>query len=173
SPADITPRPLDGWHDQAPDPDPWGLVERVAGGLGDVGSALAYRLGQGMTAARKGWELAATLPAATGDDLRDLADRAMRTARSVADQVMVAGGPLSPLMVGRSLARQFETDTFDLAPFRQAAQALGASRNAVFVAGVTGGLLAYHERMGAPCDSLRMAIPVSLRGNAGPGGTPG
>ncbi len=82
---------------------------------------------------------------------------------------MVAGGPLSPLMVGRSLARQFETDTYDLAPFRRAAQALGAGRNAVFVAGVTGGLLGYHERMGAPCDALRMAIPVSLRGNAGPG----
>jgi diacylglycerol O-acyltransferase / wax synthase len=173
SPADISPRPLDGWYDPAPERDPWGLVERMADGLGDVGGALAYRLGQGMTAARKGWELAATLPTATGDDLRDLADRARRTARSVADQVMVAGGPLSPLMVGRSLARQFETDTFDLAPFRRAAQALGASRNAVFVAGVTGGLLGYHERMGAPCDALRMAIPVSLRGNAGPGGAPG
>jgi WS/DGAT/MGAT family acyltransferase len=171
SPADISSRPLDGWYDPAPERDPWGLVERMAYGLGDVGGALAYRLGQGMTAARKGWELAATLPTATGDDLRDLADRARRTARSVADQVMVAGGPLSPLMVGRSLARQFETDTFDLAPFRRAAQALGASRNAVFVAGVTGGLLAYHERMGAPCDALRMAIPVSLRGHSAPGGT--
>ena len=74
-------------------------------------------------------------------------------------------------MVGRSLVRQFETDTFDLAPFRRAAQFLGAGRNAIFVAGVTGGLLAYHERMGAPCDALRMAIPVSLRGT-GPGGAP-
>ena len=62
--------------------------------------------------------------------------------------------------------------SFDLAPFRRAAQALGASRNAVFVAGVTGGLLAYHERMGAPCDALRMAIPVSLRGNIAAGGAP-
>jgi len=171
SPADITPRTLDGWYDPASEREPWGLVERLAGGLVEVSGALGYRLGQGITAARKGWELAATLPTATGDDLRDLADRARRTAVSVADQVLVSGGPLSPLMVGRSLARQFETDTFDLARFRQAARALRASRNAVFVAGVTGGLLAYHERMGAPCDSLRMAIPVSLRGNAGPGGT--
>jgi len=170
SPSDITPRPLDGWYDSAPGRDTEGLLDRIAGGLGEVSGALGYRLGQGMTAARKGWDLAATLPTATSDDLRDLADRARRTARSVADQVMVAGGPLSPLMVGRSLARQFETDTFDIAPYRRAAQALGASRNAVFVAGVTGGLLAYHERMGAPCDALRMAIPVSLRGHAGPGG---
>jgi WS/DGAT/MGAT family acyltransferase len=169
SPADVVPRPLDGWGDQS-ERENWGLVERVAGGLGEVSNALGYRLGQGIAAARKGWEFAGTLPGATGDDLRLLADRAQRTARSVADQVMVAGGPLSPLMVGRSLVRQFETDTFDLGPFRRAAQALGAGRNAVFVAGITGGLLAYHERMGAPCDALRMAIPVSLRGNAGPGG---
>jgi WS/DGAT/MGAT family acyltransferase len=168
SPADIAPRPSDAAAAQ----EPGGLVDRLAGGFVEVSGALGYRLGQGITAARKGWELATTLPAATGDDLRDLADRARRTALSVADQVMVSGGPLSPLMVGRSLARQFETDTFGLAPFRQAAQALGASRNAVFVAGVTGGLLAYHERMGAPCDALRMAIPVSLRGNASPGGSP-
>jgi diacylglycerol O-acyltransferase / wax synthase len=173
SPADVVPRALDGWCDQPDRESSGGLADRVAGGLGEVSGALAYRLGQGMTAARKGWEFASTLPTATGDDLRFLADRARRTARSVADQVMVAGGPLSPLMVGRSLTRQFETDTFDLAPFRRAAQALGASRNAIFVAGVTGGLLAYHERMGAPCDALRMAIPVSLRGNAGPGGAPG
>jgi diacylglycerol O-acyltransferase / wax synthase len=170
SPADIVPRPLDRWHDTVERESTWGLVERVASGIGDVGGALAYRIGQGITAARKGWDLASTLPNATGDDLRVLAERARRTAQSVADQVMVAGGPLSPLMVRRSLARQFETESFDLGPFRRAAQALGASRNAVFVAGVTGALLAYHERMGTPCDALRMAVPVSLRGNAGPGG---
>ncbi|MCA1846776.1 MAG: hypothetical protein LC792_27000, partial [Actinobacteria bacterium] len=171
SPADAMPRPLDGWYERAAERDGgWGMVDRVIGGLGDVGGALAYRLGQGMTAARKGIELAATLPAATGDDLRFLAERTRRTARSVADQVMVAGGPLSPIMVGRSLARRFETASFELEAVRRAARAHSASRNAVFVAGVTGGLLAYHERMGAPCDALRMAIPLSLRAQSGQGG---
>ena len=170
SPADLAPRPVDSWHDTADRESPWSLLDRVTAGLNEVGGALGYRIGQGLAAARKGFELASILPNATGDDLRVLAERARRTAQSVADQVMVSGGPLSPLMVNRSLARQFETDTFELAPYRRAAQALGASRNAVFVAGVTGGLLAYHERMGAPCDALRMAVPVSLRSNAGPGG---
>jgi WS/DGAT/MGAT family acyltransferase len=174
SPADVAPRPLDGWYGSA-EPraereSPWGLVDRVATPLGEVGGALAYRFAQGMTAARKGFDLATTLPTSTGDDLRLLADRARRTARSVADQVVVSGGPLPPLMVDRSLARRFETDSFDLAEVRRAARAFGASRNAIFVAGVTGGLLSYHERMGAPCDALRMAIPVSLRGSAGPSG---
>jgi WS/DGAT/MGAT family acyltransferase len=170
--VDLVPGPLDGWGAQAgagtPDERDGSWVDRLAGPLGEVGGALAYRAGQGVAAARKGLELAATLPGSTGDDLRLLAERARRTARSVADQVMVPGGPLSPLMVGRSLARRFETATFDLAAVRQTARALGAGRNAVFVAGVTGALLAYHERMGAPCESLRMAIPVSLRASAAP-----
>jgi hypothetical protein len=174
SPAEVAPGPLARWHDPLAEREStWDLVERLAGGIGDTASALAYRFGQGMTAARKGWELAATLPNSTGDDLRFLAERAGRTARSVADQVVVSGGPLSPLMVGRSLARRFETDSFDLGAVRRSAKALSASRNAVFVAAVTGGLLAYHERMGAPCDALRMATPVRLRANAGPGGAPG
>ncbi len=174
SPADVDigPRPLDGWGASADAgagherDGSW--VDRVAGPLGEVGGALAYRFGQGVAAARRGVELATTLPGSTGDDLRILAERARRTARSVADQVVVAGGPLSPLMVGRSLARRFETASFELAAVRQAARALGAGRNAVFVAGVTGALLTYHERMGAPCESLRMAIPVRLRGSPGP-----
>jgi diacylglycerol O-acyltransferase / wax synthase len=168
--VDIVPRPLDGWG--APPDGGTGAgrdgswVDRVAGPLGEVGGALAYRFGQGMAAARKGLELATTLPGSTGDDLRVLAERARRTARSVADQVVVAGGPLSPLMVDRSLARRFEAASFDLAAVRQAGRTFGAGRNAVFVAGVTGALLVYHERMGAPCESLRMAIPVSLRGSS-------
>ena len=161
-----------GYYGDEPDDreSPWGFVDRITAPLGEVGNALAYRLGQGVAAARRSLELAAALPGATGDDLRELAERARRTARSVADQVVVAGGALSPIMVGRSLARRFETATFDLDAVRRAGKALGASRNAVFVAGVTGGLLAYHERMGAPCDALRMAIPLSLRGGAAAGG---
>jgi WS/DGAT/MGAT family acyltransferase len=170
SPDEVASRPLDAWSGWSEPAAERGFVERVAGPLGEVGGALAYRLGQGLTAARKGLELAAALPASTGDELRILAERAQRTARSVADQVVVAGGPLSPLMVGRSLARRFETETFDLDAVRRAARALGASRNAIFVAGVTGGLLGYHERMGAPCDALRMAIPMSTRVGPGPGG---
>jgi hypothetical protein len=169
SPADVAARPLDGWLDArwAAERDPTRpLVDRVVAPFGGVGGALAYRLAQGMAAARKGLELATSLPTSTGDDLRILAERARRTARSVAEQVVVGGGPLSPVMAGRSLARRFEVANLDLAEVRRAARAFGVTRNAVFVAGVTGGLLAYHERLGAPCDALRMAIPVSLRGSA-------
>lgn len=179
SPYDMGSGWSHGWLGPSdPDSDPdsghaGGLVDRIAAPLGEVGGALAYRFGQGLTAARRSFELAATLPGSTGDELRELAERARRTTRSVADQVLVSGGALSPLLVGRSLIRRFETASFELEAVRRAARALGASRNAVFVAGVTGGLLSYHERMGAPCDALRMAIPLSLRGSVGPGGQAG
>ncbi len=138
--------------------------------LGGLAGALAYRLNQGMTAARRGLELAASLPGLTSEELRAVADRATRTARSVADQVLVAGGALSPLLSGRSLARRYETFSLDLAAVRAAGRALGGSRNTVFVAGVTGALGSYHERLGAPCEALRMAIPMSLRAGTGPVG---
>jgi WS/DGAT/MGAT family acyltransferase len=143
---------------------------RGAPPLGGLAGAVAYRLGQGVTAARKGWELAAGLPGLSSDELRAMADRASRTARSVADQVLVAGGALSPLLAGRSLGRRYETMSLDLAAVRGAARALGGDRNSVFVAGVTGALGAYHERLGAPCEALRMALPLSLRGGTGPVG---
>jgi diacylglycerol O-acyltransferase / wax synthase len=173
SPADTPRGPLEGWLGPVPPGDldgdpPWPALDRLASPLGGVGSALAYRFGQGLAAARKGVELASTLPLCTADELRLLAERARRTARSVADQMVVSGGALSPLMVGRSLARHFETLSLDLAAVRRAGHLLGGGRNDVFVAGVTGAFLAYHEQMGVPCEALRMAVPVSLRAGPGP-----
>src|SRR5207302_585379 len=58
SPTEVEfgPRALDGWYasagSHAERETSWG--HRVAGPLGEVGSALAYRFGQGMAAARKG-----------------------------------------------------------------------------------------------------------------------
>jgi WS/DGAT/MGAT family acyltransferase len=135
--------------------------------LTGLAGAVAYRLGQGVIAARKGWELAAGLPGLTPEELRAVADRATRTARSVADQVLVSGGALSPLLAGRSLGRRYETLSLDLAAMRGAARALGGDRGSVFVAGVTGALGAYHELLGAPCDVLRMSLPLSLRAGTG------
>jgi diacylglycerol O-acyltransferase len=138
--------------------------------LGGVAGALGYRFGQMRDAARRGVELAASVPYGSSEDLRLMAEGAGRVARSVADQVLISGGPLSPLLVGRSLARHFEVYSLPLHDVRRAGRRLGGGRNDVFVAGVTGGLLAYHQRMGAPCDGLRMATAISLRGGMGPTG---
>lgn len=181
SPADLAPlpgplagwlagptRPADGGDGDDDDVGERWPLDRLAAPIGGVAGALAYRFGQGVTAARRGVEMASALWGGS-EDIRALADRAGRTARSVADQVMISGGSLSPLMADRCLARRFETYSLDLAAVRSAARVLGGTRNAVFVAGVTGAMLAYHERMGAPCAALRMALPLNLTAaGAGP-----
>ncbi|MGH8999585.1 MAG: wax ester/triacylglycerol synthase domain-containing protein [Acidimicrobiia bacterium] len=158
SPADLPP-PGAIWPADAP-----------AVPLGSIAGALGFRLGQTIAAARRGFEVASALPWRSGDDLLALAGSAGRTARSAADQVLVSGGALSPLLVGRSLGRYFATASLELAGVRRAARALGGGRNDIFVAGVTGALLDYHQRMGAPCEALRMATAISLRTGTGPTG---
>lgn len=91
------------------------------------------------------------------------AARSVRIARSLREQVLVTGEALSPVMTDRSLARRFEAFSVPLDGLKRAATATGASINDVFVAGVAGGLGRYHERMGAPVEELRMAMPVNLR----------
>jgi diacylglycerol O-acyltransferase len=172
SPADaegLAGGPLQAWRD-GPPPDMAGIgIERLAAPVDSLRRALAYRLGQGVTAARRGLELAAQF-SADPDERKELANRARRAAQSLADQVLVSGGALSPLMLSRSLVRRFETHSLDLEDVRRVTRRLGAGRNAVFVAGVTGAMFAYHERMGSPCDELRVLVPVSLRGGTGPVG---
>ena len=154
------PRRSGPWGDDRP-ADPWGAGRSPLGG---VAGALGFRLGQVRDAARRGVELAASVPYGSSEDLRLMAEGAGRVARSVADQVLISGGALSPLLVGRSLARHFEVYSLALHDVRRAGRRLGGGRNDVFVAGVTGALLAYHQRMGAPCETLRMATAISLRG---------
>jgi WS/DGAT/MGAT family acyltransferase len=161
------PTRSDPWGDERP-ADPWPSGRRSP--LGDVAGALGFRLGQVRDAARRGVELAASVPYGSSEDLRVMAEGAGRVARSVADQILISGGALSPLLVGRSLARHFEVHSLGLHDLRRAGRRLGGGRNDVFVAGVTGALLDYHQRMGAPCDGLRMATAISLRGGTGPTG---
>src|SRR5262249_19293428 len=63
----------------------------------------------------------------------------------------------------RSLANRFEAFQTPLSKAKAASQELGGSINDVFVTGVAGAIGLYHERMGVPCDELRMAMPISTR----------
>ena len=87
--------------------------------------------------------------------------RALEVANSVSRQVVVTGGPLSPLPPGRSMISRFEVISFPNA--RRAAIALGGSRNDLLVAVAAGGLGLYHERLGQPTAELRLATPARQR----------
>ena len=71
----------------------------------------------------------------------------------------------SPLLARRSLALRFERFGVPLTQAKATGAKLGGSVNDVYVTGITGALGLYHERMGVPCDELRMAMPISTRGN--------
>lgn len=107
--------------------------------------------------------------AATG--LAHAATHPGETARilgSIRRQVLVADQARSRLMSHHSLARRFDVCSVSLERTHEVARALGGTVNDAFVTGVTGGLGLYHERMGAPVDELRMAMPVSTRASGDP-----
>jgi WS/DGAT/MGAT family acyltransferase len=95
---------------------------------------------------------------------------ARRTARSVARMIAPTPGPLSPLLVGRGIDRRLLVAEAPLDAFEAAAAEVGGTVNDVFLAAVGGALRRYHEQLGAPVDTLRVTMPISLRA---PGDPPG
>ena len=84
--------------------------------------------------------------------------RGLDVANSVSRQVMVTGGPLSPLFEDHSMMSRFEILSVPRA--RQSSRELGGSRNDLLVAAAARGLGLYHERMGQPTSVLRLATPT-------------
>ncbi len=94
--------------------------------------------------------------------------RVLDLTTSVSRQVAITGGSLSPLFVDESMTTRFEVVSVPGA--RAAALALGGSRNDLLVAGAAAGLGLYHERLGSPCDELRLSTPTSQRRGSDAGG---
>ena len=94
--------------------------------------------------------------------------KGLDTASSVSHQVVVAGGPLSPLPSARSATNRFEVVSVPGA--RGIALSLGGSRNDLLVAAAAAGLGAYQERLGLPPSELRLAMPAGRHRDGAPGG---
>ena len=80
---------------------------------------------------------------------------------SLSRQMVVTGGPLSPLRGRHPTTSHIEV--MSVAGTRRAALALGGSRNDLLVAAVAAALGDYHEQTGWPCGELRLALPTSRR----------
>ena len=91
--------------------------------------------------------------------------KGLDTASSVSHQVVVAGGPLSPLPSARSATNRFEVVSVPGA--RGIALSLGGSRNDLLVAAAAAGLGAYQERLGLPPSELRLAMPAGRHRDGG------
>jgi diacylglycerol O-acyltransferase / wax synthase len=127
-----------------------------------LGDAFTYALGQQLRRARGGLEAAARTLASPQSAGRGIANLA-RLGGSVRRQLLVTEPSRSDLLRGRSLANRFEAYQAPLSKAKAASKVLGGSVNDVFVTGVAGALGLYHERMGVPCEELRMAMPISTR----------
>ena len=98
-------------------------------------------------------------------------EQVVQTVRGVASQLDDAGrGGASPLWTARSGRRHLESLRVPLADIKRAGTRLGGSVNDVFVTGAVNGVIAYHERHGAPLDTLTFSFVVSQRQGGGVGG---
>lgn len=93
------------------------------------------------------------------------AAEAVGAVRSVLRQVAVTDPACSPLWADRSLRRRLEALSLPLDRVKAAAERLGGKVNDLFVTGAVGGAGAYHRERGVDVDHLRMAMPISTRGD--------
>jgi diacylglycerol O-acyltransferase / wax synthase len=127
-----------------------------------VGRAVTYTVREQLGRVGRGLE-SATRVLANRESARRGVNDAVRLGESVRRQLLVTDPARSPLLDRRSLALRFERFGVPLTRAKAVAAKLGGSVNDVYVTGVTGALGLYHERMGVPCDELRMAMPISTR----------
>jgi diacylglycerol O-acyltransferase len=128
-----------------------------------LGNTVTYALGQQFRLARRSIESAVRTLASPQSARRGVANLA-RLAGSVRRQLLVTEPSRSDLLRPRSLGNRFEAFQAPLSNAKATSQKLGGSVNDVFVTGVAGAMGLYHERMGVPCGELRMAMPISTRG---------
>ncbi len=126
-------------------------------------------------AGRAGWPLDLVQQALGLLDPRRLigtTGQVLQTLRDVAGQLEGPGEHPggSPLWAARSGRRQLESLRVPLTDIKQAGTRLGGSVNDVFVTGAVNGVIAYHERHGAPLDGLTFTFVVSQRQGHGVGG---
>jgi WS/DGAT/MGAT family acyltransferase len=63
----------------------------------------------------------------------------------------------------RGMALRLSGFAVPVTDLKRAGEALGGTLNDAFVTAVAGGLRLYHEKRGAPVESLRMTMPINLR----------
>ncbi len=93
----------------------------------------------------------------------DTIARIAKTAASLARFTAIPLTPLSPIMRNRSINYHFNTIEFPFDYIKTRAKSSGHSANDAFMAGVAEGLALYHERNGAPVETLRVNMPISTR----------
>jgi WS/DGAT/MGAT family acyltransferase len=136
--------------------DVLGPVERLWDGLGHVSRRQLGIARRSLAAATRAASSVLANPSEAVGDLTE-------TLASVRRLLAPATQPLSPIMTKRSLSVHLDSLSIPLDELKRAAKASGGKLNDAFVAGVASGLRRYHEHHGAPVESLRVTMPISIR----------
>jgi WS/DGAT/MGAT family acyltransferase len=99
-------------------------------------------------------------------DPRGTIEQLGRTTGSIARVVKPATTPLSPAMTERSLNTTFTAISVPFPALKAAARSVDGTLNDAFVAITLDALQRYHDAVGQPCASIRMNMPISVRGGA-------
>ncbi len=94
-------------------------------------------------------------------------EKTVETIGSITRAATIYDAPLSPLLTARGTTYTFGTLEFPFQEIRRAAKSRGLSVNDAFMAAVMTGMQGYHTRHGSTAESLRVNVPISLRGDAG------
>jgi WS/DGAT/MGAT family acyltransferase len=94
----------------------------------------------------------------------------LEVARSVGRTVAPATATLSPVMVRRGMTRHLAILEVGVEDLKRAAHHAGGTLNDAFLAGVTAGLAAYHDRHGESPERLRVTLPINIRTPQDPAG---
>jgi diacylglycerol O-acyltransferase len=133
------------------------------GPLDDLTDVATYNARRIAGAAR---ELSAAMPAAIVRMVRDpvgaVSDLAA-TAGSIAGFVRPVTDTRSPVMRERRLQWRYDVLDVPFGALHDAARRGQGSLNDAFLAGLAGGLHAYHEHHGRDVDALRLTMPISIR----------
>ncbi len=103
----------------------------------------------------------------------DVVNSVTSTVRQARGQMFTGGGSDSsgsPLWRERSRQRHLEVFDIPLEPASAAAKQLGGSINDFFITGAVNGVIAYHERAGAPITTVNLSFVVSTRTDKAIGG---
>lgn len=95
---------------------------------------------------------------------QEAASEAIETAMSVGRLIAPATTPKSEVMVGRMKSSAYRVLDIPMPRLHAASKAAGGRLNDGFLAGITAGLHRYHDRHGTDVHELRVAMPISQRG---------
>ncbi len=129
----------------------------VAGAVGSMAGRTAGLARQGGAAVIPALLHSARGPVGAIRDAAVMARSVYRTAAPILDTK-------SPLMRERAMTRHLATMEVSLDAMKRAAGIVGGTVNDAYLAAVTGGLRRYHERHGVAVESLRVVMPISIRG---------